>query len=323
LLFQSGETFEGERLVDRQHPHDLFSELSLTYAHRIGRGTSVFGYVAYPGEPAVGPVAFMHRPSARYNPDSPLGHHWQDATHIAFGVATLGLTSGPFKLDASVFTGAEPDEERYGFDEPTFDSYSARLSYSPSPRITLHAARAFLKEPEALEPGVDQWRTTASALYSASLGRGDSLRESGDFSAALVWGTNDLRPDESAEGHRGGGVQHALLAEAALRFGRQAVYTRAEYTQKSAEELALDPHDYGEDPFEVLALTLGGGRYVFSAHGLTAMVGAQGTLFGVPEGLRPLYGDFPVALQVYFRLSPSRMAHGAGGHAGHGEHGGR
>ena len=310
LLFQSGETFEGERLVDRQHPHDLFSELSLAYAHRVAPGTSVFGYLAYPGEPALGPVAFMHRPSARFNPDSPLGHHWQDATHILFGVATLGVTSGPFKLDASFFTGAEPDEERYGFDEPTFNSYSARLSYSPSSRLTLQASRAFLKEPEALEPGVDQWRTTASALYSAPLG-GDR-----DLSAALVWGANDLRPGEDAEAHHGGGLQHALLAEAALRLGPQALYGRAEYTQKSPEELALDAHAYGEDPFDVFAFTLGAGREVFSGGGLTAMLGAQGTLYGVSERLRPLYGDAPVSLQVFLRLSPSRMAHAAMGHGG-------
>lgn len=309
LLFQSGETFEGERLVDRQHPHELFSELSLTYAHRVAPGTSVFGYLAYPGEPALGPVAFMHRPSARFNPDAPLSHHWQDATHILFGVATLGVTSGPVKLDASLFTGAEPDEERYGFDEPTFNSYAARLSYSPSERLALQASRAFLKEPEALEPGVDQWRTTASALYGAPLG------EDRDLSAALVWGANDLRPGEDADAHHEG-VQHALLAEAALRFGPQAVYTRAEYTQKSPEELALDEQAYGEDPFDVLAFTLGAGREVFSASGLTAMLGAQVTLYGVPEALRPLYGDAPVSFQVFLRLAPARMTHAAMGRGG-------
>lgn len=31
LLYQSGETWNGRPLVDRQHPHDLFSELSMGY----------------------------------------------------------------------------------------------------------------------------------------------------------------------------------------------------------------------------------------------------------------------------------------------------
>jgi hypothetical protein len=310
LLFQSGETFEGERLVDRQHPHDLFTELSIAYAHRVAPGTSVFGYLGYPGEPVVGPVAFMHRPSARFNPDSPLGHHWHDATHIAFGVATLGVASGPVKVDASLFTGAEPDEERFGFDRPTFDSYAGRVTYSPTSRLTLHAARAFLREPEALEPGVDQWRTTASALYSAPFGA------DGDMSAAVVWGANDLRPPDDGEGHAG--VQHALLAEGALRFGPQAIHGRAEYTQKSAEELALEEPGLEDGVFDILSLTLGAGRDVFSAGGLTGMLGAQGTIYGVPDQLRPIYGGSPISLQVYLRLTPARMPHAAAGHGAHG-----
>jgi hypothetical protein len=309
LLFQSGETFEGERLVDRQHPHELFSELSLAYAQRVAPTTSVFGYVGFPGEPVAGPVAFMHRPSARYIPDSPLGHHWHDATHIAFGVATLGIATGPVKVDASVFTGAEPDEERFGSDTPTFDSYGARVTYSPSARVALHAARSFLNEPEALEPGVDQWRTTASALYSAPLG------PDGDLSTALVWGANDLRPPDVSE--HAAGVQHAVLAEATLRFGSQAVYGRAEYTQKSAEELALEGEEFHDRVFDVTALTVGAARDAYTLGGLTATLGAQGTLFGVPADLRPVYGSTPISLQVYLRITPSRMTRGATGHDGH------
>ena len=32
LLFQSGEAYKGNAIVDRQHPHDLFSELSVSYS---------------------------------------------------------------------------------------------------------------------------------------------------------------------------------------------------------------------------------------------------------------------------------------------------
>lgn len=35
LLFQSGETYKGQPLVDKQHPHDLFSELSISYSHSL------------------------------------------------------------------------------------------------------------------------------------------------------------------------------------------------------------------------------------------------------------------------------------------------
>ncbi len=88
LLFQSGESAHGLPLVDRQHPHDLFSELSVAYSYALSKKADVFAYAGYPGEPALGPLAFMHRTSAIDNPDAPISHHWIDATHITFGVAT-------------------------------------------------------------------------------------------------------------------------------------------------------------------------------------------------------------------------------------------
>lgn len=142
LLFQSGETWEGEPLVDRQHPHDLFSELSVGYTHMFSKDADAFVYLGYPGEPAFGPVAFMHRVSSLYSPDAPIGHHWQDATHFTFGVATLGFRYRDFKLEGSSFTGREPDEERYGFDKPRFNSWSTRLSYNPSPEWALQVSKA-------------------------------------------------------------------------------------------------------------------------------------------------------------------------------------
>ena len=295
LLFQSGETFESERLVDRQHPHDLFSELAVSYTHPLTDRTAVFGYLGYPGEPAVGPIAFLHRPSARYNADSPLSHHWHDATHVVFGVATLGVATGPVKVDASVFTGREPGEERLGFDRPRFDSYSARATWAASDRLVFHAARAFLREPESLEPGVDQWRTTASALYSAPVGAG------GDVSLAIVWGANDLRPGDGVEHHAG--VQHAVLGEATLRLGPNALYGRAEFAQKSAEELDLDDEELHDLVFGIGSLTLGAARHVAAFGPVTAALGAQGTIFAVPEDLQPLYGTSPVGLQVYLRFA--------------------
>ncbi|HEX7069692.1 MAG TPA: hypothetical protein VF190_02755, partial [Rhodothermales bacterium] len=300
---------------DRQHPHDLFSELSLTYAHRVYRETSLFAYVAYPGEPAIGPVAFMHRPSARYNPDSPLSHHWQDATHILFGVTTVGVANRWFKVEQSVFTGAEPDEERFGFDEPRFDSYATRLSYSPTPTLTLQLSRAWLHAPEALEPDVDQVRTTASALLSRSLGHGR------DFSASLIWGANDARADSAAADHHGSGIQHAVLAEAALTLRRTVIHGRLEYTRKSPGELGLDPHEIGDAPFDLVAFTLGAGQSVFRANGLAAMIGAQATAYAVPDRLTDLYGSRPVSLQIYLRIAPAPMQHDETGerrgHQGH------
>ena len=304
LLLQSGETFEGERLVDRQHPHDLVDELAVMYTAPVSDRVGVFGYAAYPGEPALGPPAFMHRPSARFLADAPISHHWQDATHIAWGVATAGVVLGPVKLDASLFTGAEPDEERIEPDRPRLDSYSARLSVNPTDRWALQVSRGFLREPEALEPGVDQRRTTASMLYSQPF-RG------GDLSAAIIWGMNQSAGhDEAASEDEHHGTTHAVLGEATLTLGRQAFFGRAEWTQKPPAELALD--DLGEDALALGLLTLGSAREVAQVGPLAATLGAQATLYRIPDTIQALYGKQPVSLQVFLRLTPARMAHGMG-----------
>ena len=91
LLLASGETADGvEPLVDRQHPHDFFMELSASYSQARPKG-SVFLYAGLPGEPAFGPPAFMHRQSISASPEAPITHHWLDSTHITFGVVTAGL----------------------------------------------------------------------------------------------------------------------------------------------------------------------------------------------------------------------------------------
>src|SRR5207247_4188441 len=76
LLLASGETADGKtHLIDRQHPHDLFMELAATYSRNISQTASVFLYAGLPGEPALGPPAFMHRTSAMDSPEAPITHH--------------------------------------------------------------------------------------------------------------------------------------------------------------------------------------------------------------------------------------------------------
>src|SRR5256712_4351309 len=81
------------------------------------------------GEPALGPVAFMHRASAFENPAAPLGHHTFDSTHIAFGVVTAAVDHGPFVAEASIFNGREPDENRWDIEFGRLDSVAGRLWY--------------------------------------------------------------------------------------------------------------------------------------------------------------------------------------------------
>jgi hypothetical protein len=294
LLFQSGETWKGKPLVDRQHPHDLFSELSVSYAYALSKKADLYAYFGYPGEPAIGPVTFMHRPSAMFMPDAPIGHHWADATHITFGVATLGFRFDRFKLEASSFTGREPDENRYNFDKPLFDSWSGRLSYNPGENWSLQVSHGFIKSPEAQHPGEDVNRTTASATFVYPF----SSRVY--FASTALWGQNKM------SGH---GSSNSALLEATLKSNRVVLYTRYEWVEKSVEELDLDPLIYGdpENLFPVNAISLGMGYDLFSIGNLNIACGGQLSFYKAGQALRTLYGSSPVSGQLYLHIYPGRM----------------
>ncbi|MGZ5468086.1 MAG: hypothetical protein ACXWG5_02975 [Candidatus Aminicenantales bacterium] len=295
LLFQSGETWQGIELIDRQHPHDLFGELAMSYSRTIGRDAEAFLYLGYPGEPALGPPAFLHRASAANNPDAPLGHHWQDSTHIAFGVATAGIRLGDVKLDGSVFTGREPNEERYGFDRPRLDSWSGRLSWNPDADWSLQVSHGFLRGPEAIAPDVDVQRTTASAIHNLAMPNGRNII------SALVWGWNRDSEERST---------HAFLLESTFDWGQQAIYARAEVVQKTGHDLGLEAPE--NEAFWVNAWTLGTARNLSPFDGLGLCLGGQITVSAVPRALRPEYGRFPISLSVYLRILPARMSPSAG-----------
>jgi hypothetical protein len=297
LLFQTGETYKGQPLVDRQHPHDFISELSVSYAHALSSKTDVFLYVGYPGEPALGPAAFVHRPSGFFNPDAPLTHHWVDATHITFGVATLGVRYGNWKIEGSSFTGREPDENRYDFDKPRFDSWSGRLSFNPTAKWALQASHGFIKEPETLHPE-DVNRTTASVTYS-SRGFGEEF-----FNATALWGMNKTKNHDAENG---------LLLEASYNINRTAVYSRYEWVQKSLEELNLNETEFGHDAvFPVHAFTAGASYDLFSIGKTKIALGGQFSFYNPDKRLSSLYGDNPIAGQVYLRIYPRAMGRKAG-----------
>ena len=292
LLFQSGESYRGQPLHDRQHPHDLFSELSATYSRRIGGKQSAYLYFGYPGEPALGPPTFMHRVSGMDMADAPLAHHWEDSTHITFGVATLGYNFGKFKLEGSSFNGREPDENRYNFDTLRLNSYSGRLSWNPTRNLAFQVSHGLVKSPEELRPDEDQRRTTASVLYNCELGADANL------ASALVYGQNNTT---------GEGKTNAFTFETALQKQKNTVFLRAEHVQKSGEELALAPADEN-NIFGVSALSVGYVRDLSHGKGLDVGLGIQGTLSDGPSGLNPYYGSSPyTGFQVFLRIRPSKM----------------
>ncbi len=294
LLYQTGESYKGRKLSDRQHPHDLFDQLSVAYTQRVAKYTDVSLSVGYPGEPALGPPVFMHRLSAMNNPDAPLSHHYSDATHITFGTATFGLRHKNMKLEGSVFTGREPDEFRYGFDQAKFDSYSLRLSVNPSREWALQVSNGWLKNPEETELQENINRFTASAIHMKMLNAKNYV------STTLVYGQN------THDGH----TEPGALLESTLQLNKMAIYGRYEYVEKSAESLNLTTK-YPDNPnFEIQSLTLGTNRILATIKQTTLTAGLQASVNFSPAALRNQYGKNPVGFQVYLRITPSLLKSG-------------
>lgn len=302
-LFQTGETFRGRPIVDAQHPHDLFMEISASYTMPMGERATWFAYLGFPGEPALGPTAFMHRMSASENPSAPLTHHLQDSSHISFGVFTTGFTYRWFKLEGSLFNGREPDENRYNFEFNPWNSRSVRVSVAPNDNWAAQFSYGLLKNPEALEPG-DVRRMTASVSYNKRLARGN-------WASSLIWGRN-------REQHNEPQTLNGYTAESTVNFlDKNYVYTRLELVDKNSLLSHDEAHDLGlttDHPvFRIGAYTFGYARDVWNTDKLSFALGSDFTFYSKPNVLDEVYGDSPTSYRFFIRIRPSRMKHSSGG----------
>ena len=303
LLLQTGEAYNGVLLHDRQHPHDFWMELAALYQREINKSVAWSVYAAPSGEPALGPVAFMHRPSAMDNPTAPISHHWQDATHVSFGVATAGLFTRKFQLEGSVFNSRDPDQYRWDFDRIHIDSYSGRFTVNPNNEWSATAGYGYLKSHEAFDPKESMHRVTASILHSEKLGA------DGSVASALIWGMNKhaSHPQHS----------NSVLAESEVILDRtNTIFGRAEWVQKTAEDLVVDnrsapavasglPTFPTEQSFNVSAVEAGYIREIARTHWVTVGLGASGTLNFVPSELERNYGSrTSLGAMFFLRLRP-------------------
>jgi hypothetical protein len=311
-LLQTGEVCDGEAIVDAQHPHELFSEIALAYSRLLGRGVAADLYVAAVGEPALGPVAFPHRTTARSNPISPITHHWIDATHVAFGVVTAGIEGRRWRFEGSAFNGREPDDERYDFDFAPLHSWSARLQLAPTERVVLQASAGRLRNahrhvvllpPELDCPPVptgsslvaahggchlidqgdlflDLVRTTASASYHHPLG------DSRSWSVTAAWGRNNEQAHVDTDG---------VLLEGRAELDWGTLFARAERVTKSDHELAIRPtlvqFMKGEqETYDLGKLVVGYALEIAGAGGIVASVGGAASWSRLPAALEQRYG---------------------------------
>ena len=284
LHLAAGETADGiTPLIDRQHPHDLFMELSASYSFRLGERSSLFLYAGLPGEPAFGPPPFMHRLSTLDSPEAPITHHWLDSTHITFGVVTAGLVFDDFKIEASRFNGREPDEDRYDIETGPFDSTAVRLSWNPNRELSLQASWARLIEPEQLEPGENQTRWSASAIYTRPLGA------NGWWSTSLAWGRRSSEHDDF----------DAVALESAVGIRDWTLFGRAEYAEQN--ELLFVGGHHGPT-FDVGKVSVGALRDFRVAEHVRFGVGALYALNFVPAQLEALYNGDPDGAMFFVRL---------------------
>jgi hypothetical protein len=287
-LFQTGESYNRTPLLNYQHPHDLVMGLGVTYDRPLGRVHYTLG-ADLVGSPTLGPVPFMHRESARSNPQVPLTHHYMDATHITSGVVRGGVTLGAVTLESSVFRGAEPDENRLNLERPGLDSWAARVQYNAGP---WHAqfSGGHLRQPEWFDP-FDITLLTASAGF-------DGLVRSRPLDVMIAWG-----------GHREfngfNGNADGFLAEG--QFGvssRATLYWRAEHTGK---DLFVDVHSKGFSHrsfiYLIDAYTAGYLRDISVTRAGRIGVGADATVYQMPDDLL-VYWASSRSFHVFLRWRP-------------------
>jgi hypothetical protein len=295
LLFQQGETAYGLPIADGQHPHDFFMELAALYDLPIGKKGLLSFYLAPEGDPAIGPTAYPHRASAAENPVGTLGHHQQDSTHIASDVATLGVTHGVFRFEASGFHGREPDEHRWNLDQGSLDSWASRITIQPGHGWSGQFSYARIASPEALSPHEDQERMTASVMCNRKVAHGN-------WASSAIWGRTRSIQDSAKE--------NSYLLESTLQFkDRNYTWLRLENAGRTTELLVGEhplPAGFKEEPLtHVQAYTFGYDREVQTIPQLSTAFGVQLTAYSVGRPLQPAYGTNPIAAQIFVRMRMS------------------
>lgn len=293
LLFQTGETAFGKPIEDGQHPHNFVMGAGVHYARPIAENTIFQAYFAPVGDPALGPVAYPHRASAAEIPQAPIGHHWEDSTHISYEVATLGLKYKIVRVETSGFHGAEPNENRWNIGAGAMDSWSARLSLLPGPNWAAQVSVGRLTHPEALEPG-DIVRTTASVEYSRPM-------QYAQWSTSFIFGRNHKTAT--------GADTDAFLVESVAPLSKNNFLTgRWELVDKD-DLFAAQPtveqellETVGTTTFRIGAYTLGYTRYFPLWQPVATGIGANFSTYTLPGAIVPFYGAHPFGVNVYLHF---------------------
>jgi hypothetical protein len=227
-----------------------------------------------------------------------LGHHEQDSTHVSNSVVTLGFASGPVQLEASTFHGAEPNENRWNIDGGKPDSFSSRITVGVRNGLTGQFSIGRINNREALDPGMDTLRTTASIHHDIRL-------SGGHIASSLIWGRNkDIHNGEAR-------IFNAYTAESTVNFLKHNwAWVRIENVDRDKTLLAGETPaalEGEEDPIgRVQAYTFGYERDLpFRTSFMKVGLGLQATTYGLTPQLKSIYGNRPVGFSVFLHLRPA------------------
>jgi len=206
----------------------------------------------------------------------------------------VGATYRIARIEASGFHGREPNENRWNISQGKIDSWSTRLTIQPGENWSGQYSYARIASPEALYPTENQERMTASIMYNRPF-------HDGNWASSVIWGRTKSLQDNSKF--------NSYALESTLRFlERNHAWTRIEDAERSNElllgENALPPNFVEQPIGRVQAYTLGYDRDFDRIPHLATALGAQVTVYGVGENLKPVYGSHPAGVALFLRFRP-------------------
>jgi hypothetical protein len=280
-LLQIGEArSDGTPYVDAQHPHSSpIMGLTLSDTINLDSSRTLRLFFAPRGESTDGPVAYMHRDSARDDPDAPLGHHvGQDVGHISSTVIGTQLDLQRIIVEASVFNGTEPSPTKVDLPIGSLDSEGVRITYALAPAHRVMASIAHVEQQDPLYPG-----TTSASRLSASLYDHIALAGVGGVDHTFIVG--------SITRHPAGSALTSFLDEAVLQRGVCDFWGRIEVLQRMSSELQI-PTAVGstDEKRWVSALTLGYTHWSAPSGDLQVGIGSSVTADALPDEWSTAYG---------------------------------
>jgi hypothetical protein len=148
-------------IVDRMRPHDMIGEAAVQVGFRPSASTLFSVYGALVGQPALGAAPAELRATGVDFAEAPFSYDIQETTHDSTSVVTAGFATRWITIEGSMFHDAVTRGEHTDIDDGDIDSRSARITFTPSPNVSLQLSRGELGDGE-----LEGERTVSSASLS-------------------------------------------------------------------------------------------------------------------------------------------------------------